>query len=99
MFEINRYKDEIEKLCGEFGIVRLELFGSVLSDEFDNESDIDCLIEFGKDGGNHFHRYFDLKYALEGLFGRKVDLVVDSAIKNPYFRQAVDQTRQLIYAA
>ena len=98
-FEINKYKSDIGRLCQEFGIVRLEFFGSALSDEFDDDSDIDCLIQFGMGGANHFHRYFDLKYALENLFGRKVDLVVDSAIRNPYFREAVDRSRQLIYAA
>ena len=99
MFDVDRYKNEIARLCEEFDIARLEFFGSSLSDDFNDESDIDCLIEFGEGGGNHFHRYFDLKYALETLFGRNVDLIVDSAIKNPYFRQAVDRSRHLIYAA
>ena len=99
MFEIAQHKDEIARLCQLFGIKRLEIFGSASTDDFHSESDIDCLIEFAENGGNHFDRYFDLKYALEGVFGRDVDLVVDKAIKNPYFRQAVDRSRQLIYAA
>ena len=99
MFDANPYKHEIVRLCLEFGIRRLEFFGSAVSDEFDQESDIDCLIEFEKNGGNYFDRYFDLKYALEAVFDRKVDLVVDSAIKNPYFRDAVNASRQIVYAA
>lgn len=99
MFEIAQYKDEIVRLCKLFGIKRLEIYGSASTDDFNAESDIDCLIEFAVNGGNHFDRYFDLKYALESVFGRDVDLVVDAAIKNPYFRQAVDRSRQLIYAA
>jgi uncharacterized protein len=99
MFDIAQYKDEIAQLCQLFGIRRLEIFGSASTEHFHPESDIDCLIEFADNGGNHFDRYFDLKYALEGVLGRDVDLVVDKAIKNPYFRQAVDRTRRLIYAA
>lgn len=98
MFDFGQYSHEIARLCKKFGIKKLEFFGSALSDEFGEGSDIDCLIEFDDTDGNHFHRYFDLKYALEDLFGRNVDLVVDSAIRNPYFRAAVDRSRQLIYA-
>lgn len=99
VFDIGGYKEDINRLCVEFGVRRLEFFGSALSDEFDSRSDVDCLIEFENDGGNYFDRYFDLKYALEHLFSRPVDLVVDSAIKNPYFRKAVDNSRHLVYAA
>jgi uncharacterized protein len=99
MFDMGSYSKEIELLCRQFGIVRIEVFGSAATDDFAPESDIDLLIEFANDGGNLFHRYFDLKYALEDLFGRPVDLVVESAISNPYFRQAVDRSRQLVYAA
>ncbi|MGH9946266.1 MAG: nucleotidyltransferase family protein [Pyrinomonadaceae bacterium] len=99
MLDIGPYKGKIADLCGEFGIKRLEFFGSALTDDFNVESDIDCLIEFDAGDGNFFHRYFDLKYGLEELFGRRVDVVVDSAIQNPYFREAVDHSKQLIYAA
>lgn len=99
MFDFEQHTSEIADLCKRFGIRRLDFFGSVLTGEFDENSDIDCLIEFEKNGGNYFHRYFDLKYGLEALFGRNVDLVVGSAIRNPYFRAAVDRSRQLVYAA
>lgn len=99
MFDLELYKDEIALICKRFGIKKLEFFGSVLSEEFGEHSDIDCLITFDESDGNYFHRYFDLKYALEELLGRDVDIVVDSAIKNPYFRMAVDRSRQLVYAA
>ncbi|MEO7660295.1 MAG: nucleotidyltransferase domain-containing protein [Pyrinomonadaceae bacterium] len=99
MLDVTQYKEKVAKLCVKYGIRRLEFFGSVLSPDFDEESDIDCLIEFSSDPGNHFDRYFDLKYELEEVFGREVDLVVDTAITNPYFRQAVDNSRKLIYAA
>lgn len=98
MFDFRAHRKDIEMLCRKYGVKRLEFFGSAVTEEFDANSDIDCLIEFEKDGGNYFHRFFDLKYALEELFGRKVDLVVGSAIRNPYFRASIDRSLQLIYA-
>lgn len=99
MFNINQYKEQIRQLCRSYGIMRLEIFGSALRNDFGAESDVDCLIDFIEDGGNYFERYFDFKYELEKLFGRKVDLVVEKAIRNPYFKQDVSETKQLIYAA
>ncbi len=99
MFDVSPYKNEIAELCGKYGIERLELFGSAVSGDFSTSSDIDCLIDFVEDGGNYFDRYFDLKADLELLFGRQVDLVVSKAIRNPYFRVDVDQSKQLVYAA
>ncbi len=96
MFNFEPHSKETSRLCKKFGIKKLEFFGSVLSDDFNDGSDIDCLIEFDETGGNHFHGFFDLKYALEELFGRDVDLVVDSAIRNPYFRAAIDSSRRLV---
>lgn len=99
MFDFTKYEKEINRLCRKFGIARFEVFGSAVSEDFGAESDIDFLIDFAEDGGNYFERYFDLKYELEKLFGRKVDLVVGKAIRNPYFKQDVNDTKQLIYAA
>lgn len=66
-----------------------------------DDSDLDFLVEFDLSAGieGYADRYFDLLEALEQLFRRPVDLVVDSAIKNPYFRESVDETRELRYAA
>jgi hypothetical protein len=80
---------------------RLELFGSVAAgDDRPGESDIDFLVEFDPLApGITLDTYFGLRQALEDLFNRPVDLVMDSAIKNPYFRRSVDETKVLIYAA
>ena len=95
-------KREVAGLCVQFGVRRLEVFGSAATGEFRaEESDIDLLVEFDpsiKEKG-YFQAYFGFKESLEELFGRPVDLVVDSAIRNPYFRQSVDQTKVLLYAA
>lgn len=93
--------DEMENLCLVYGVRRLDLFGSASTDQYDsNESDLDFLVEFQPEALNAYaDAYFGLLEALGRLFGRHVDLVVESAIKNPYFLQSVEQTRTPIYEA
>lgn len=87
-------------LCRRFGVRRLELFGSATTNAFDPQrSDLDLLVEFDDDTRLLFDRYFGLKEALESLYGRCVDLVTVGPLKNPYFVEAVNKTRQLLYAA
>ena len=92
---------EIEVLCHRFCVRRLELFGSAATGQGrPAESDLDFLVEFEPPpSGAYADAYFGLLEALESLFGRTVDLVVPSAIKNPYFRQSVERTKTLLYAA
>jgi hypothetical protein len=98
---IEERRTELMQLCRRFHVRRLELFGSAADGTFDPEhSDLDFLVEFLPEAaGRIFHGYFDFKEELERLFGRKVDLVMPSAIRNPYFLQAVDQQRRVLYAA
>jgi hypothetical protein len=80
----------------------LELFGSAAAERFDRDSsDFDFLVDFDPHCSmGPFHQYIDFQMALEELFGRSVDLVEQSAIRNPYFRQAVNRApRTLLYAA
>lgn len=99
--EIERRRSDLEALCRRFGVRRLEAFGSAVSGHFRSEtSDVDFLVEFlPLKGPGYSDRYFGLLESLEALFQRPVDLVVASAIKNPYLRQSVDETRTLLYAA
>ena len=99
--EIERCRSDLEVLCKRFGVRRLEAFGSAVSGRFQSEtSDVDFLVEFlPLNGPGYADRYFGLLESLETLFQRPVDLIVASAIKNPYFRQSVDETRTLLYAA
>ena len=91
---------EVSALCRRYGVRKLELFGSATAGAFDPQtSDLDFLIDMSDEGGNLFHRYFDLKEALEALFGREVDLVMVGALKNPYFIESINKTRQTVYAA
>ncbi|MGH9468674.1 MAG: nucleotidyltransferase family protein [Terriglobales bacterium] len=91
---------EIEELCRRFRVSRLELFGSATGTKFDpNRSDLDFLVRFAESDPLRYGRaYFGLLESLEGLFGRRVDLVSDKPFENPYFQRTVDETRTLLYA-
>lgn len=75
------------------------VFGSILTDRFNSESDIDLLFRFDDDVTyqTYADHYFGLYYGLKSLFGREIDLVDESSIKNRYFKEEVEDTRQLIY--
>jgi predicted nucleotidyltransferase len=94
-------RPEILKLCCQFCVQRLELFGSALHGGFDTEtSDFDFLVEFEPlPASEYADAFFGFKGALEDLLGRPVDLIVPSAIRNPYLRQSVEQGKALLYAA
>ena len=98
---IKEQRDELQQLCDHYQVLRLDLFGSAVTGDYcENESDIDFLVEFQKfPSGKYANAYFGLREDLELLFGHSVDLVVDSAIKNPFFRQRIDETRTLLYHA
>jgi len=99
-FDLTQHRDALERLCRQFGVRRLELFGSAASGRDRPGSDLDFLVEFGPiPAGRRADAYFGLRESLEQHFGRPIDLVVDSAITNPYFRESVDRTKVLIYGA
>lgn len=98
---IEQRQAEIEALCRGLGIRRLDLFGSAVGSLFDpDSSDVDVLVEFDiRPGFDHFGTYFGLKEGLERIFGRSVDVVSATNIRNPYFRDQVMRTRETLYAA
>ena len=93
--------DELRRLCLRYHVRRLDLFGSAATGGYRPEdSDLDFVVEFQPVAfGAYADTYFGLLEALEHLFGRPVDLVVGSAIKNPYFLQSVEQTMTPVYEA
>ena len=94
-------REGLTPICARYGVRRLELFGSATTDRFNPAtSDLDLLVEFEPGRLEDMaDRYFGLLEDLEAFFGRKVDLVIASAIKNPYFLQAIQDSRTLLYAA
>ena len=91
---------ELNKLCDKYNVKSLYIFGSVLNSEFKNVSDIDILVDF-KDLSidQYTDNYFDLHHDLEKLFGRRVDLVTERSLSNPYLIKSIEESRKLLYAA
>jgi uncharacterized protein len=93
-------KEEIVALCKKHGIVRLELFGSAATGKFDPEkSDLDFIIDLGGYEPGVADRFFNFANDVEQLFGRRVDLLTDDSIRNPYLKLSIDRSREMIYAA
>ena len=92
---------ELEQLCRDHHVQRLDVFGSATAGQFQSErSDLDFLVEFQPlPFSDYADAYFGLLDSLRQLYGRPVDLVVRAAIKNPYFLQSVEQTRTCVYEA
>jgi uncharacterized protein len=95
---IDKNIDNIKALCMAYNVKNLFAFGSVCTDKFDDNSDIDLLISFKPmDYADYADSYFEIADKFEELFKRPVDLVTDKSLKNPYFIESVNQTKTLIY--
>lgn len=97
LIELN--KDQIIRLCLKYKVKSLAVFGSILTDRFNSNSDVDLLVDFYPeiDHTNYADNYFDLCEELESLLGRKVDLIDIKALRNPYFIKEVEQTQKIVY--
>jgi uncharacterized protein len=94
--------EEIRALCREYHVTKLMVFGSAVKGTFDPaESDLDFVVEFSwhDDPMERGRRYLDLWKALKNLFGRQVDLLVASTIKNRYLAESIAEANQLLYDA
>ena len=90
--------DNVRTLCKLHKVQRMFVFGSVLSERFQKDSDIDLIVDFqGVDLYDYADNYFDFKESLEKLFKREVDLLEDKAIRNPYLRKSIDSSKMLVY--
>ncbi|MCH8344035.1 MAG: nucleotidyltransferase domain-containing protein [Planctomycetes bacterium] len=94
-------RDELRSLCKDHRVRALYLVGSAATDRFDpDRSDLDFLVEFLPGPRSGFDDvYFRLQQGLSGLFGRNIDLIELPAIRNPYFRESVEASKVLLYAA
>ncbi len=86
-------------LCRKYKVSKLYAFGSILTSRFNENSDVDILVNFNSeiDHNNYADNFFDLYHALKALFGRDVDLVDESSVRNPYFKEELEETKHLIY--
>ncbi|MHC1777086.1 MAG: nucleotidyltransferase family protein [Lentimicrobium sp.] len=95
---IEKNIENIRALCNKHKVARLFVFGSILTENFKKSSDIDFIVDFSEvELYDYADNYFDLKKSLERILNRQVDLLEDKAIKNPYLRESIDSSKQLIY--
>lgn len=97
--EITVPKDKIEDFCRRWRIIEFALFGSALREDFGPESDVDVLISFSGDADWDLFDWVKMIDELKQIFGREVDLVEKTALRNPFRRHAILSRREVIYAA
>ena len=100
MNNLSAYINQINVLCHSHKVKSLYAFGSVLTSNFKPTSDIDLVVDFQEVELNEYaDNYFDFKFSLQDLLKHPVDLLEEQAIKNPYFKQVVNQTKELVYGS
>ena len=98
MKEIDKHINRISDLCRSNSVSSLFAFGSILNDSFHQDSDVDMVVALeDQDPLAYSDHYFNLKYGLEQLFNRNIDLLEEKAIKNPYLRQEIENKKVLVY--
>lgn len=98
LIELNLQR--IFDLCRRHKVKSLAVFGSILTDRFRDDSDVDLLVDFeptDPDKFDYVTNYFSFRDSLERLFNRKVDLVEEKGLRNKYFIANVNRTKQMIY--
>ena len=96
--DLNLHIPIINLLCEQHKVSKLFAFGSVLTNRFNEESDIDMVVDFKDvDLRDYVDNYFSLRDALSIELGREIDLLEDKAIHNPVLRRNIDNSKQLIY--
>jgi hypothetical protein len=92
-------KEKIESFCHRWKIVEFALFGSVLRDDYGPQSDLDILVSFSKEADWDLYDWIDMIQELKEIFGREVDLVEKSSLRNPFRRHSILANREIVYAA
>ncbi len=101
-FTIEPYRGGITEFCRKWNIRELSLFGSVLREDFSDDSDIDVLVVFDPSARYGFFDLVHMQSELKELFGRNVDLVSRRGIetsRNPFRRKAILESAEIVYAA
>jgi uncharacterized protein len=90
--------DQVEEFCRKWGITEFALFGSVLTDDFHPDSDVDVLVTFAADARRSLFDRVEMIDELREMFGREVDLAERSGLANPFVRKHVLANHRVIYA-
>ena len=95
---IEEHIDNLKQLCYAHNVDRMYLFGSAVTSNFNDASDIDFLVKFKNiDLASYFDNYIDFKTKLKNLFGREVDLVEEQTLKNPILINSINKSKELVY--
>ena len=95
---LSEHIGQIKELCDSNNVKALFAFGSVTTDRFRSDSDIDLVVEIDEeDPIAYADKYFNLKFHLEKLLNRRIDLLELKAIKNSFLKSQIDKTKVLIY--
>lgn len=98
MKELKDHIDQINRLCNTHNVRSLFAFGSVVSDKLKPESDIDLIVDIdSEDPIDYSDNYFALKFQLEDMLNRPIDLLEAKALKNPFLKKQIDNTKVLVY--
>jgi predicted nucleotidyltransferase len=97
---IENKRAEVEQLCKIYDVKTMYVFGSACTDHFNENSDVDFLISFKEIPFDRYtDNYFELHYKLEALFDRKIDLLTENSLSNPFLIESIEESKQLLYAA
>ncbi|MES2109778.1 MAG: nucleotidyltransferase domain-containing protein [Bacteroidota bacterium] len=98
MKELKRHIEQISQLCSLHDVKTLFAFGSVITDSLRKDSDIDLLVDIDdEDPLIYADNYFELKFQLEDILKRPVDLLENKSLKNPFLKKQIDNTKVFIY--
>ncbi len=90
---------ELKEACKNCNVKSIFVFGSFIRDDFNENSDIDFVVDFNEtDPFRYTDYYFEFKENLERIFNREIDLIEERGIKNSYFKTELEQTKVLLYA-
>lgn len=88
----------ISKLCDKYHVNSLYMFGSITTNKFHKDSDTDLIVDFKPIKLNNYaDNYFDFKFSLEDLLNRRIDLIEEKVINNPFLKKSIDNTKQIVY--
>jgi len=96
---LDKYSSSLKTLCEQNNVKSLYVFGSVLTNRFNDTSDIDMVVDIDSDEPfDYADYYFNFKFALQDLLKRPIDLLENKSIKNPVIRRNIESSKYLIYA-
>lgn len=98
--KIDLKTEQLQQLCKKFNVKELYLFGSAVSGNLTEDSDLDFIVKFDRQGyEGAFDQFIDFKQELEQIYGRSVDLYHQKKFRNSIFQQEVERSKELLYAA